>query len=657
MFASGKTKEGFATATFPNDPGSVATNSIQQYFSNTLPNVIFTQDKNLDINSLSLTKNTRPSGKSSSIKNYTVKTNISANSANTRQSQCEATGNGDQFDHLVSLAASQDGRSKTRCGWTYNKENPANGRGAYGTIDGPLLPTTATGTWMWNLQEAKEKYHKSICDKVAGCADIDSSIYGGRCGWNNKAGKAIPIQNGQVAYPYSPTLNCASADLITKAASCPSPNAKIVLNDDGKPVQVQSPAAGPCTPLPNGSLSRDCLIQRVISAGCSDEGTLAYALKAGSDTNYIDNLSQTNAYKTYQERAVLGLDSTSLKNGKLAASKALDEFKRVNDHATSTQNGALEFASRDLCFKRGELDEFDFCSELTSSSPGPFPLDCIQKAFLKAGGQKTGTSYPKDATPWNNYAKSWSDVGRVIQSIVNRLSSSNRAEQEAATKEFYGIALESRSAAPIPPYNAVKFIEIKGDGQALQLSQVIGYDMNGNNVTVGRPTTASPPLCSDCPSSNAVDGDESAKNHPGSYHSVNHINPFFRIELDSPVRLSYIRIYNRKDCCQFRLASFNVLLLDANRNVVWSNPLNGEMVQTIVVGPPPSSAPVSMFQDFFNKAGCTRVLSEDDMGPSSWWRKQTWNTVLNDMTEYGRLTATCTASKSQIDWCSPGKKC
>jgi len=577
-----KIKEGFASPPIPNDPGSVGISNIQTYFSNTLPNGIFSNDKKLDIKTLTTTKNPR-TGKDFYIPNQVSKTNISGTYLADRQSRCESAANGDQFDHLASLASSQDEKSKNRCGWIYDNSNPANGRGAYGTEDGPLVNTSAKGTWIWNLQKAKEKYHTSICNNVAGCADINSSIYAGRCGWNTQAGKAIPVENGQVAYPYNPNLNCSPANLITKGSSCPSPATNIILNDNGDPVQVQSPAAGACTPLPNGSLSRDCLIQRVVSAGCSDQGTLVYALRGGSDTNYIDALSQTNAYKTYQQRAVLGLDSTSLQRGKLAAAQALDEFKRVNDHAISKQNGALEFASRDLCFKRGELDSFDFCSELTPTTPGPFTLDCIQKAFLKAGGQKTGTFYPTDPVPWNNYAKKWADIDTIIQSVINRLSSSNRGEQEAATKELYGIALEPRSKAPIPPYNAVKFIRIQQtNGDWLQLSQVVGYDMNGNNVTVGRPTTSAPPWEPASSSDNVVDGDESVRNHPNEYHS-GIPNGHLQINLDSPVRLSYVRIYNRKDCCQDRLRNAVLQLFDSNGTNVWSKQLTGEMVQTVTI--------------------------------------------------------------------------
>ena len=648
-------KEGFVQG-YPNDKGSIGTRDIQQYFSQTLPNVIFSQDKNLTLETITTTHNRINPGAPFSIKNPRIKTAISDDYATKRQQECQATGNGDQFDHLVSLAASQDGSSKARCGWIYNSQNPASGRGAYGSIRGPILDTQTKGTWMWNLQEAKEKYHKEICDKVAGCADIDSSMYQGRCGWNTKAGKAVPIQNGQVAYPYSPTLNCSANNLVTKGDSCPRVAAKIVLNEDGKPVQVQSPAAGPCTPLPNGSLSRDCLVQRAISAGCSDEGSLAYALKAGSDTNYVDNLAQSTAFKAYQERAVIGIDTTSLKNGKITAAKALDEFKRVNDHALSTRDGALEFASRDLCFKRGTLDSFDFCSELRPNTPPPFELDCLQKAFLKAGGQKTGTMFPKDPSFWNAKASNWGDVGKIIQSVVNRLSSSNRAEQEAATKEFYGITLQAKSD-PSTPFDKIKFIRIDSGNQALNFSQIVGYDMKGVNVTMGRNVSASPSLNwgDDAAPAKAVDGNEQLRSFPDIYHSKDANYPFFQVELDNPMRLSYIRIYNRGDCCQERLGVFRISALDVSGKTVWTNLLKGDPIQTFKIEETPANAPISRFQDMYSEIGCTRVFTEADIPWDAWWRKQNWDTVKRDMNAYKGLTDNCSGNNWQHEWCSPGK--
>jgi hypothetical protein len=483
MFAGALNKnkpEGFS-GQFPNDSFSTGTRDIQRFFGQTLPNPLpSASDMRMSLPSLTRTINTRPSKVPSMLYNYRLanvtvptdrKTTTTASSLLSqapggpsgiflnRQSACESTGNGDQFDHLVSLAANQDPSSNMRCGWVYNNQNPGNGRGAYGTSDG-AFKTSAVGTWMWDLQAAKEKYHKSICDKVSGCEDIGASIYGGRCGWNTKAGKAIPIQGGKVAYPNNPNLSCSSENLITPGSSCPKPTPKFVMNEQGIRQQVISPA-DICTPLPNGSLSRACLIQKVQSAGCSDEGTLSDALRKGSDGNYIDVLSQSAPYKLYQERAAVGMDQASLRSGKLGAAQALDEFKRVNDHATSSLQGGLEFAARDLCFNRGALDTYDFCTELNDNTPPPFTLDCLQKAFLRAGGQRTGSQYPTASTLSNWQLSRWKDVKDRIATLaknarqegwtdINEISN-RRKRQEESMGAFYGIGLESKWRIPETP--------------------------------------------------------------------------------------------------------------------------------------------------------------------------------------------------------------
>jgi hypothetical protein len=77
-----------------------------------------------------------------------------------RNAACMSLGNSpSQFAHLTSLAANVDPASKMRCGWIYNTANPQQGRGAYGTIDGPAVESSVTGTWMWDLNAAKQRFH------------------------------------------------------------------------------------------------------------------------------------------------------------------------------------------------------------------------------------------------------------------------------------------------------------------------------------------------------------------------------------------------------------------------------------------------------------------------------------------------------------------
>ena len=66
----------------------------------------------------------------------------------------------------------------------------------------------------------------------------------------------------------------------------------------------------------------------------------------------------------------------------------------------------------------------------------------------------------------------------------------------------------------------------------------------------------------------------------------------------------------------------------------------------------PANAPLSIFQNMFNAAGCKKTLAEADI---PWWRKQTWDTVAKDMGAYASLTSNCSGNQNQHDFCAPGK--
>jgi hypothetical protein len=429
-------REGFFNlAGFPNDPASTGAAAIQQKFKDTLPNVIYNNDPNLDLAKLTSTVLPSLSISDSPLKNEWKQTTVPTPQFNSMQAACENVGNGDQFAHLSSLASSVDTSSRLRCGWVYNRENYAQGRGALGIIKGPLK-TTASGTWMWNLNAAKEKYHTDICSGITNCGDIGASMYQGRCGWCKKSGRAVPIKDGEAAYPFNPKTACNPKRLVTSAGAC----------SEG----FVNPSA--CTPSASGSLSRDCLLQKVIGAGCSDAGSMYQALQSGSDNDYLSQLRQQQSWSVYQSRATAPLDETALTSGKITIANALNNFNAVQQQAASELNGGLQFAARDLCFKKGSLDAYDFCTEIDDSKPGPFILDCLQKAFLSAGGQTTGRAYPSNSniSTWNALGV-WSKVKSAIQELIAKTRSSDRITQENAMIDFYGITLENKQVPLQPP--------------------------------------------------------------------------------------------------------------------------------------------------------------------------------------------------------------
>jgi hypothetical protein len=458
----GQMKEPFLSAdqlnkkgTIPQDPLAAGTKMIQNYYANTMPNAVYSKDPSMPLSDMTRTADPLLTGTDPVLKDEWVLAGLSGDLLSRRQAECEAAGSGDQFDHLNSLANGYDKKSRARCGWIYNNSKPSDGRGAFGTIDGAFNSTVA-GTWTWNLEKAREKYHTAICKEVKNCEDLDAPMYKGRCGWCSKSGKAVPIASGQVAYPYGPLTACPGASLVTSSGSCPKPPPPVP-GVTPSPANQRSPAQA-CDPLPNGNLPRDCLILKARQAGCSDSGTMIDAMKRGSDMNYFDSLSQAASYILYQQRASVGLDDTALSKGKITIGQALTEFKRVNDQAASNLEGGIQFAARDLCYKSGTMATFDFCTEILDSTLGPFSLECLQKEFLRMGGQKTGTMFPgpSNLSTWNSQNK-WMDVKRTIGKIAEGVRSTDRAIQEEAMIQFYGIPLEDKKK---PAFGAVSGVEL-----------------------------------------------------------------------------------------------------------------------------------------------------------------------------------------------------
>ena len=415
----------------------------RKYFSKSLPAGIVNNDKDMNYSPLVNTFNVAGRIANIAFKNdTTISPGESDKAFAAKQAQCESVGNGDQFDHLKSLASTEDTASRLRCGWVYNNSNPDNGRGAFGVSEGPFK-TNTPGQWMWNLKSAQEKYHTAICQKIQSCSDIDADIHKKRCGWCTRSGKAVPVAGGQLAYPAGTNTSCPPRDVIFQASQCPRP---APITD---PNYVRTPAEA-CEPMPNGALGRACLLQKVTAAGCTDRGALSQALRSGSNNDYTSVLAQQKAFKVYQERAAVPMDATALRTGKITITDALNTFSRVQDLSASAANTGLQYAARDLCLNKGALDEYDFCAELMDNTTGPFELDCLQKQFMRMGGQKAGVSYPNAGNIgfYNKFSK-WSEVKRYIQQLYDKTRSQDRKTQEYGMSEFYGIKMQNKQK-PLP---------------------------------------------------------------------------------------------------------------------------------------------------------------------------------------------------------------
>ena len=347
------------------------------------------------------------------------------------------------IDSLINTINTKD---KVRCGWLYTKGDPGDqpklSQGFLGTKNGPLnfLPTQPpSGTWYWNLDDAKQKILADRCGALTSCTNVGAANYAS-CAFSTSRGIGIPVnEKGSVLYPRVDALNAPRSSLITNSSQCPPPPGP------GSPAYELARSRDVCTPLEDGSLSRDCMLQQINVAGCSKDGSLYdYLLNQAMPNNYAAGLQNTLSYKKYQQLASNPLLTSVLTSGNTTTQIALGNFKDLANAASKVDTTALNYASRDLCLQKGLMDTFDFCSELLPSSPGPFSLDCLQKAWGRAGVLPAGTGYPTSSTLSNYQSKytTWKDYLTYVNNLAATCKSSDEPSQRAALKQFMGVQRE-----------------------------------------------------------------------------------------------------------------------------------------------------------------------------------------------------------------------
>jgi len=427
------------------------------------------------------------------------------------------------------LAGTVNYGEKVRCGWIYKKgppgsPNPEISEGALGTVNGPLsfFPHSKSGQWFWNLTEAQTQIDKTRCECLKDCRDVGSADFYGRCSFCKGQGRGIPVKaDGSIKYAKDPLLICSPANLIREPGSCPPPPAP------GSPAAVAASAAAAqdiCAMDANGQVSRNCLLNRLMAAGCSDQGSVAVALQTGATPdNYARALESVPSFQKYQLFATTPLNPDILRQGKGSAQIAFAEFQRLSkDSKTADETTATGAASRDLCTKKGFFDNYDFCTELADASRAPFALECLQKEFRKQGGQPAGSLYPVDTSKgnplqaeldainadlkyltglglgptsgnatfddryarqkslseqvnagntfnfWNTKYNTWGDLRAAIRQVATNTRSTDKNIQAVALKQFLGISREQPALNQIEERNGFEifFFPYPGSGSA-----------------------------------------------------------------------------------------------------------------------------------------------------------------------------------------------
>lgn len=425
---------------------------INKFLSETQPRGVFTgTDKTINVGDLTATYD---AGNEKGGM-YVTPLNAPPNTQNAntgdlferKEKECVTANGGSTFNRLSYLTRNQSSRDAYRCGWIYDNADPENGVGAYGSRNGPIL-SKQQGQWYWNLADAKEKFHTNLCKEVKDCGDLDADRYRNICGYCTTSQTAIPISGTNAAYPY--TSPCVTSALVTSSDRCPRPEPTpnpSAFQSSQMPVVNVGRALNACDPFENNRLPAACLISKASQVGCSENGSLITSLKTGSSTNYFESLQQVPAYKEYQRRTDNSINEAALKQGRATLNFLLSQFGGIKSNTRSSNQG-LQASARDLCLEKGSFETFDFCAEIKDTDYTPsISLDCIQREFLRYGGQRTGALYPtqsnisywKQFTPWSNLKAELNRLKTVSMTRTEGFTSVTSTEVSQAVNDFQGL--------------------------------------------------------------------------------------------------------------------------------------------------------------------------------------------------------------------------
>jgi Alpha-L-arabinofuranosidase B (ABFB) domain len=352
-----------------------------------------------------------------------------------------------------------------QCGWYYNKDATGliSQRGYLSTSKGPVqglsspIPTQPYTLYFGNntsgfsapnstsLQAGQEKIDTDVCNACgASCGNCTQP----NCGYCTTSLKYIPITaNNQAKYPYSLTASCGSTNIVTNASQCPPTAPAPTFNPynnvsaTGVPLGIirtsTAITASACAPDANGRLSGACLQTALQTAGCTPQGSLSLALNGFSSTTNISSIANNNpniaTYASISPSFNLqnfltspSITAAGTEAQKLALANQTAKTAATNNPSTQTKDNTLAI---DLCTKRGYfLDNFNFCSELTPTTPKPtagWDIACLQQAFLAAGLTTAGTMYPNavgdDAYKYYSTLSPWSAVTDYMANLYTQI--------------------------------------------------------------------------------------------------------------------------------------------------------------------------------------------------------------------------------------------
>ncbi len=356
---------------------------------------------------------------------------------------------------------SRQPRATIGCGWWYVDNATSPSTGALGRVREPidvsLSQTHPGGRWIWNLDEAAKLEDIKKCKRVRSCDAINADGIRGECGFCHEKGYAVPIDGaGNPKYPESDEGSCGETVVLT-ADQCTTAQQEIVdavtadanteyeYDDDGNVIDTITEqvveVANLCDPDSNGKLSRDCLISLAKSVGMGEGGAIIKMIRSRSPPSNIDKY----AIDLLTKNLAITIPDAVLGDGGVTRDTASSTYSRIVQGITT---GSFEMVREAAKWLAIGTTSFDICG-FRDRDVGPFPLECLQREFRKAGCQPAGRSAPSEENESEYDSYTFGQLKQYFKGIYDRMKSTTKsAQQDAAIADCLGVSFSRQIAPP-----------------------------------------------------------------------------------------------------------------------------------------------------------------------------------------------------------------
>ncbi len=381
-------------------------------------------------------------------------------------------------------------RASVGCGWWYVADPESPSIGAIGHRYQALdrnVDKYPGGKWVWNLTEAQRLEDLKKCKRIRECNAISAIGIAGECGFCDEKGHGVPINtDGTLKYPTEEDGSCTRTT-ITTYTSCPrisdivqqsianqisagiGGTDSVQFDENGNPIGISAsiqydangnpiPGTGVvgiagsagsagssgvgagtgvagsvravCDPI-QGKLSGECLISLAKSLGMTESGAIIKMIRSGSWVNpgQVDKI----AIDYMKQNVNIPITNAVLGEGSIDVPSASSLYSRIVQTMNTGQTILIKEAAKWLAVG---TRTFDICN-LNDSDVGPFPPDCLDREFRKAGCQPSGLSAPTDPSKYGSYT--WSQIKSSFRDLYEKMKSPNYVEQDQAIKDCLGI--------------------------------------------------------------------------------------------------------------------------------------------------------------------------------------------------------------------------